>query len=60
MDTQKDKHTTDEDKVLPVPDSQLEGSDADKAYDENGEFGESTKDKDEEQSNTPEGSDADG
>jgi len=60
METQKNKDKNGEEKVLPVPQSQLEGSDGDKAYDEQGRFGKDTTETSEDSPDAPEGSDADG
>jgi len=44
-----------------VPNEEISGSDADKAYNENGDFGKgASSDKDAEKSDVPPGSDADG
>lgn len=43
-----------------IPDEEIKGSDADKAYDENGDFGKpQQEEKDPEKSDSPPGSDAD-
>jgi len=60
MDIKKDKCNLDNDKVLPIPDSQLVGRDTDKAYNQNGDFGKRTEERKEGFSDIPEGGDADG
>jgi hypothetical protein len=47
-------------KTGSIPNEEIKGSDADKAYDENGDFGKpEPQAADPEKSDTPEGSDAD-